>query len=88
MPSENPNLQTIELLKKLLTRMNIFPDVKGLKDDENLFSAGALDSLTLIQFVLLIEDEYQIRIDNADINYEQFQNFLIIAQRLSSKYKK
>ena len=76
----------IELLKRLLIRMNIFPDVKGLKDDENLFSVGALDSLTLIQFVLLIEDECQIRIDNTDITYEQFQNFSIIAERLNTKY--
>ena len=75
-------------LRELLTTMNIFPDVKSLTDDENLFFKGALDSLTLIQFVLLIEDEYKIRIENSDINYEQFKSFSLIAQKLREKYKK
>lgn len=60
--------------------MNVFPGADSLKNDDNLFTAGALDSLVMIQFVLGIEDEFRIRLANEDINYEKFESFEKIAQ--------
>ena len=54
--------------------MNVFPGAESLKNDDNLFTTGALDSLVMIQFVLGIEDEFRIRLANEDINYEKFEN--------------
>ena len=74
-------------LKGILKKMNSFSAVEQLKDEENLFSIGALDSLVLIQFVLMIEEEFKIRIDNADISYDHFSNFAKIYEMLSLKHK-
>ena len=60
--------------------MNVFPGAESLKNDDNLFTTGALDSLVMIQFVLGIEDEFRIRLANEDINYEKFESFEKIAQ--------
>jgi acyl carrier protein len=77
----------VEKLKSALKKMNVFPDVERIKPEEDLFSAGALDSLTLIQFVLVLEDSYKIRIENSDITYERFQSFNKIASLLKDKYR-
>lgn len=74
-------------LRTILKQMNVVQSLDHLKDDANLFSAGALDSLTLVQFVLLVEDEFKIRIDNTDIGYDQFQTFEKISALLRDKYK-
>lgn len=66
--------------------MNVYPGLDSLKDSDNLFTAGAMDSLILIQFVLGVEDEFKIRLANDEINYEQFQSFQKIAELLKSKY--
>ncbi len=67
-------------------KMNVFPNAKKLTDGENLFTLGALDSLIMIQFVLGLEDEFGVRIDNLDINYDQFCSFSSIANLLKEKY--
>ncbi|MBK7889366.1 MAG: hypothetical protein IPJ84_00495 [Bdellovibrionales bacterium] len=74
-------------LRSILKQMNVVQSVDSLSDDANLFSAGALDSLTLVQFVLLIEDEFKIRIENTDIGYDQFQTFQKISALLRDKHK-
>lgn len=70
----------VSKIRDILKQMNIFPDIESLKNNDNLFTAGALDSLVMIQFVLGIEDEFKIRLANEDINYEKFENFEKIAQ--------
>ncbi len=74
-------------LRSILKQMNVVQSIDNLSDDANLFSAGALDSLTLVQFVLLIEDEFKIRIENTDIGYDQFQTFQKISALLRDKHK-
>jgi acyl carrier protein len=76
----------IETLKEVLTRMNVYPHVQRLTDTENLFTAGVMDSLILIQFVLAVEDEFKIRLKNEDVSYEQFQSLEKIASLLKTKY--
>ncbi len=40
--------------------------------DTSLFLAGVLDSFTLVDFVTVIESEYGIRVDDADLRPENF----------------
>ena len=79
-------MSQIEKLRSILIQMNIHPHIHSIKDTDNLFTSGVLDSLTLIQFVLAIEDQFQIRIGNEDISYEQFQSLQKISALLKTKY--
>ena len=76
-----------EKLRSTLKRMNVVQDLEQVKDDDNLFAAGVLDSLTLVQYVLLLEDEFGVRIENSDIGYDQFQSFQKIILILKEKYQ-
>jgi acyl carrier protein len=41
-------------------------------NDASLFLSGVLDSFTLVDFVAVIENEYGIRVDDADLRPENF----------------
>lgn len=75
-------------LKEILKNLNTFYNVDSVGDDVDLFSQGLLDSLILIQFVMAIENRYKIQIQNQDINYESFKNFLTIQRILNSNYSR
>ncbi len=74
--------------KELLTGLNIYFKAQEIKDDENLFNLGALDSLMLIQFVVSIEDDLKIRLSNEDINYDNFATLNNIAKFIFQNYLK
>lgn len=40
--------------------------------NSSLFQSGVLDSFTLVDFVALLEGEYNIKIDDADLRPENF----------------
>ncbi|MCM2282616.1 MAG: phosphopantetheine-binding protein [Bdellovibrionaceae bacterium] len=73
-------------LRHAFEKMNVYPHAQSLANDEDLFAKGALDSLVMIQFVLAIEDEFSIRLENADIAYENFASFQKLAHLLQSRY--
>lgn len=62
-------------LKSILKKLNTAAGIETLTDAEDLFSAGVLDSLLLIQYVLAIEEEFNLRIPNEFITFENFQSF-------------
>lgn len=79
--------KVIEKLRHILVDLNFSSAAKTVKTDEDLFEAGALDSLTLIQFVLALEESFGIELNNDDINYENFKNLEQMSQVLRQKYK-
>ena len=45
-----------------------------LNDDEDLLSAGILDSLAILQLVAFIEDQFGIKVPDEDVVFENFQS--------------
>ena len=45
-----------------------------LDEDEDLLSAGILDSLAILQLVAYIEDQFGIKIPDEDVVFENFQS--------------
>lgn len=43
-----------------------------LSDDENLFTSGLLNSLFAMQLVMFTEKEFQIKIENEDLDLKNF----------------
>ncbi|MCB0392013.1 MAG: acyl carrier protein [Bdellovibrionales bacterium] len=80
--------RAIDKLRKILIELNFSASAKTVSEDSDLFETGAIDSLTLIQYVLAIEDEFKIRIENSDITYENFKTFNTLSQFIEKKYLK
>lgn len=45
-----------------------------LNEDEDLLSAGILDSLAILQLVAFIEDRFGIKVPDEDVVFENFQS--------------
>ncbi len=77
---------SLDNLKKILKGLNTSFQVDQVKDDEDLFARGALDSLIMIQYVVAIEEFFKIRLDNEDITYGKFKTFASLNKILVEKY--
>jgi acyl carrier protein len=46
----------------------------NLREDEDLLSAGILDSLAILQLVAYIEEDFGIKVPDEDVVFENFQS--------------
>lgn len=56
-----------------------------LKNDEDIFSLGFVNSLFAMQLVMFLEKEFGIRIENADLDIENFRTINMIMNLLKRK---
>ena len=54
-------------------------------DDEDIFQGGIVNSLLTVQLIMFIEKNFQITIDNSDINLENFRTLNRIEEYIQSK---
>ena len=57
-----------------------------LDENEDLLSAGILDSLAILQLVAYIEDQFGIKIPDEDVVFENFQSINALSSYLE-KYR-
>ncbi|MCC7130981.1 MAG: hypothetical protein B6D39_02360 [Anaerolineae bacterium UTCFX2] len=57
----------------------------NLDDAEDLFNAGILDSLAILQLVAFIEENFKIKIPDEDVIFENFQNLNALASYLETQ---
>lgn len=56
-------------------------------ESQDLFLPDVLDSVALATLIVLIEEEYDIEIDDEEIDPEQFQTLASIAQLIETKIR-
>lgn len=56
-----------------------------LNKDDNLFNVGALDSFSIIELSSKLEEEYKIKIPDADIDEVNFQTIGAIEKYIESQ---
>lgn len=56
-----------------------------LQDDEDIFALGFVNSLFAMQLVMFLEKEFGIRIDNKDLDLNNFRTINTIAGLIESK---
>ncbi len=57
------------------------PNAK-LQENDDLLSAGILDSLAILQLVAYIEESFGIKVPDEDVVFENFQSIRALAQYL------
>jgi len=75
-----------EALALTLGKVSVLAQKQAPGRDQNLFETGLLDSLSLIQFVLKIEEDFGIGFDYDDIKYDHFMTLSNLSELLSRKY--
>jgi acyl carrier protein len=59
-------------LGQLIAEKIIKQPGKVLKADQTLISSGLIDSFSLVDLALLVEDTYGVRIDDSELNADTF----------------
>lgn len=62
--------------------------VNEIKDEDDLFEKGFVDSLFALQLIMFIEKEFKLRIKNKDINEDNFRSIDNIAATVTRLLKK
>lgn len=56
-----------------------------IRPDETLISSGLIDSFSLMDFSLFIEDNFGVRIDDTELNAETFDTLEQLATLIQSR---
>ena len=58
---------------------------REIKADEKLISSGLIDSFSLMDLALFVEDTYGVRIEDTELNAETFDNLNQLAALIESR---
>ena len=58
---------------------------KVISADESLISSGLIDSFSLMDLALFIEDTFGVRVEDTELNAESFDNLNQLAALISSR---
>lgn len=72
------------LSKKIATDILKQPE-KNIKADEAIISSGLIDSFSLVDLALIIEDEFGVTIDDTELNADSFDTLEQLATLIQSK---
>ena len=56
-----------------------------IKSDESLISSGLIDSFSLVDLAIIVEDEFGVRIDDSELNADTFDTLDALAKLIESR---
>ena len=68
------------IAEKILKQPN-----KVISPDEALISSGLIDSFSLMDLALFVEDSFNVRIEDTELNAQTFDNLTQLAALISSR---
>ncbi|PMB15527.1 D-alanyl carrier protein [Fischerella thermalis CCMEE 5205] len=74
-----------EIQIKLKTFLDKFFGSHDLQPDEDIFALGFVNSMFAMQLVLFVEQEFQIAIENEDLEFENFRTINSITNLIERK---
>lgn len=75
-------IQVVESLKAYFAKEQ---GAKDLGPDDSLLQSGVLDSLAIVKLLSFIEEEFDVEIDDADFDPENFENLRTIARLITGE---
>lgn len=75
----------IETRTKIKVFLSRFFNNHDLQPDEDIFALGFVNSMFAMQLVLFVEQEFQIAIENEDLDFENFRTINAIANLIERK---
>ncbi|WP_250125632.1 acyl carrier protein [Chroococcidiopsis sp. CCMEE 29] len=74
-----------ETKAKIKTFLSRFFGNYDLQEDEDIFALGFVNSMFAMQLVLFLEQEFQITIENEDLDFGNFRTINAIANLIERK---
>ena len=75
----------IEQLAKFLSNDILKQPDRAIAPDEALISSGLIDSFSLMDVALFVEDTFGVRIEDTELNAETFDNLTQLASLIESR---
>jgi len=79
--------EIIESLKNKIANEILNIPQKQIEKDEPIISSGLIDSFSLVDLALLVEDTYGVRIEDTELNSDVFDNLDQLAGIIISRIK-
>ena len=58
---------------------------RKIRPDEPLISSGLIDSMSLVDVAILVEDTYGVHIDDTELNADTFDTLTQLAELIQSR---
>jgi len=82
------NTMTIEIttpIAKFIAEKILKQPNKEIKPDEALISSGLIDSFSLMDLALFVEDTFGVKIEDTELNADTFDSLNQLADLISSR---
>jgi len=77
--------EIITALAKFIAEKILKQPNKVITADEALISSGLIDSFSLMDLALFIEDTFSVRVEDTELNAETFDNLTQLAALIASR---
>ena len=74
-------------LEKFIAEKILKQPNKVIRPDEALISSGLIDSFSLMDLALFVEDTFGVRIEDTELNAQAFDNLNQLADLIASRQK-
>lgn len=75
----------MDIKAKVRNFLGKFIEQEAVKDDDNIFQQGLVNSLFAMQLVNFIENEFDVSVNNEELDIENFKSINTITELISSK---
>lgn len=72
-------------LETFITQKVLQQPNRAIKPDEPLLSSGLIDSFSLMDLALFVEDQFGVRIDDTELNAETFNTLKELANLIAER---
>jgi acyl carrier protein len=76
---------TISTLEKYIATQILKQPNRKISQEESLLTSGLIDSFSLMDLALFIEDTYGVRIEDTELNSNTFDNLAQLASLIESR---
>jgi len=76
---------TIPQLSKFIANSILKQPKREIEPEEKLISSGLIDSFSLMDLALFVEDTYGVRIEDTELNAETFDTLTQLASLIDSR---
>lgn len=75
----------ISTLEKYIATQILKQPNRKISPDESLLTSGLIDSFSLMDLALFVEDTYGVRIEDTELNSNMFDNLAQLASLIESR---